>query len=293
MKILLLGKTGQLGWELRRTLATLGDVVAYDYPEIDYAHPELLPRLVMDEMPDLIVNAIAYTAVDKAEDEPDLAHVINAIAPGVLAETARKVNAAFVHYSTDYVFNGKKNAPYIEDDTPDPINVYGQSKLFGEQAVMQVASACLILRTSWMYSLRGSNYVLKVLEWAHTQPSIKIVTDQFGSPTSARLLAEITAQIIALDKNNTLEWMTQHRGIYHLAGGGIASRYEWAQEILRLDPNHKEQVVKDIIPALTRDFPLFTARPLYAALDCKRFATTFGLRLPPWKHALELCMEAE
>lgn len=293
MKILLLGRMGQLGWELQRTLATLGDVIALDYPEVDYSHPERLPRLITDITPNLIVNAIAYTAVDKAEEEPDLAMVINATAPGVLAEAAQKMNAVLVHFSTDYVFNGKKNSPYTENDIPDPISTYGESKLLGEQAMTQVGGAYLILRTSWLYSLRRVNFVLKVLEWARTQPVIKIVTDQVGSPTSARMLAEITAQAIASGGENTIDWLAQHTGIYHVAGWGAASRYEWAQEILRLDPHPEEHVTQMIKSAKTSDFTFQAARPLYAALDCERFAHIFGLRLPIWQHALKLCMETK
>jgi dTDP-4-dehydrorhamnose reductase len=287
MKLLLLGNTGQLGWELNRTLQPLGVVVALDYPEINMADTASIRMTVQEHHPEVIVNATAYTAVDKAESEPDLAEAINGIGPGVLAEEALKLNAVLLHFSTDYVFDGKKGASYVETDIPDPLNVYGLSKLHGEQAIQQVDCTYLILRTSWVYSLWQGGFVNKVLEWAHRQETLRMVTDQVSSPTWCRMLAEMTAQILA--RGN--DYIRERTGLYHLAGSGFASRFEWAKLILELDPDKSGQRVKQIIPALTSDFPTPAIRPLFSALDCTRFLATFGLKLPDWETALQLALK--
>ncbi len=307
MRILLFGKTGQLGWELQRCLAPLGEVIALDYPEIDLRQPETLPGLIRAARPEAIVNACAYTAVDQAESQAELALAINGLAPGVMAEAAREIGAAFIHYSTDYVFDGTKGSPYGENDTPNPLGVYGSSKLAGEQAVAAVGGASLTLRTSWVYSLRRDSFVTKVLGWARQNPSLKVVTDQVSGPTWARVLAEISAQVLAraggsyqpsansgqqAGGGEVFGWIEERSGLYHLAGSGYASRMEWAQAILELDPHPEEQVVQELSPALTSDFPTPAQRPLYSALDCQRFTQVFGLQLPDWKAALRLAMEA-
>jgi dTDP-4-dehydrorhamnose reductase len=287
LKILLLGNTGQLGWELNRTLQPLGVVVALDYPEINMANTASIRKTVQEHRPEVIVNATAYTAVDKAESEPELAEAINGTGPGVLAEEARKLKAVLVHFSTDYVFDGKKGAPYIETDRPNPLNVYGFSKLHGEQAIQQVGGAYLILRTSWVYSLRQGGFVNKVLDWARQQETLRVVSDQVANPTWARTLAEITTQILARGD----DYICKRTGLYHLAGDGFASRFEWARKILEFDPHREEQVCKEILPALTVDFPTLAQRPLFSALICDNFAATFGLRLPAWEAALQMAME--
>ena len=286
MKILLLGKNGQLGWELSRCLQPLGQVTALDYPEINLAAPDSIRALVGQIAPDIIVNATAYTAVDQAEDQRDLADSINGMAPGVLAEEARNLGAALIHYSTDYVFNGTKGQPYCESDDPDPLNAYGKSKLRGEQAVQGVGGAYLILRTAWVYSLRGESFVRKVLQWARQSETLRIVEDQVSNPTWARMLAAATALLLARGTGTIRE----HTGLYHLAGGGYASRLDWAREILKLDPKSAEQTVKQLLPALTSDFPTPANRPLFSALDCSLFRDTFGIFLPPWETALKLAM---
>ena len=194
MKILLLGNTGQVGWELNRTLLTLGELTALDYPQVNMADPDSIRSLVQEIKPKIIVNATAYTDVDKAESEPELAMAINGTGPGILAEEAKKIGAALIHYSTDYVFNGTKGSPYTEEDQPNPINVYGETKLAGEKTIQEVGGTYLIFRTSWVYSLRRPCFVTKVLEWAKTQEVLHIVDDQISSPTWARTLAEATAQ---------------------------------------------------------------------------------------------------
>jgi dTDP-4-dehydrorhamnose reductase len=287
MNLLLLGNTGQLGWELQRTLQPLGVVVALDYPEINMADTASIRKTVQEHRPQVIVNATAYTAVDKAESEPELAEAINGTGPGVLAEEARKLNAVLVHYSTDYVFDGTKGAPYVETDLPHPLNVYGESKLAGEQAVQSIDGNYLIFRTAWVYSLRRDSFVTKVLQWARQNETVRMVDDQISNPTWARMLAEITSQVLARGE----EYIHERAGLYHLAGGGFASRFEWARLILELDPDQHEQMVKEMLPAPTSDFITPARRPLFSALNCDNFAATFGLRLPPWEAALRMAME--
>jgi dTDP-4-dehydrorhamnose reductase len=291
MRILLIGNTGQLGWELERTLAPLGELDACDYPVIDMTNSKSISQVLNDSQPDLIINATAYTAVDRAESEPELAKAINATAPAVLAEEARRRGAAFIHYSTDYVFDGSKGTPYLETDLPSPLGVYGHTKLAGEQAVQQVGGSYLILRTSWVYSLRRDSFVSKVLSWARTQPQLRLVTDQVSGPTWARMLAEVTGQLIVLGCDGIYDWLSGHHGLYHLAGSGYCSRYDWGQLILQLDPRREEQVVQELVTSLTAEFPTPARRPLFSALNCDHFSQTFNLRLPDWKVALKLAME--
>jgi len=195
-----------------------------------------------------------------------------------------------IHFSTDYVFDGTKGAEYVENDEPNPINIYGQSKLAGERSVQQAGGAYLILRTSWVYSLRQESFVTKVLEWARNHTTLRIVNDQIGNPTWSRMLAEITAQLLAKGAENLQPWLLERSGVYHLAGSGAASRYEWARAVLACDPRQDEQVAKEVQPALTADFPTPAKRPLFSALDCNLFTKTFGLRLPDWEQALQLAL---
>ncbi len=292
MKILLLGNTGQLGWELERTLAPLGELQALDFPAIDLADLASLRTLIAGSHAQLVINATAYTAVDRAEVEHAQAHAINALAPAVMAEEARRHHAALIHFSTDYVFDGAKGSPYLETDLPNPLGVYGASKLLGEQQVGQVAGAYLIFRTSWVYSLRRGSFVTKVLEWSRTQPVLKLVTDQVSGPTWARMLAETTAQLVARGLDDPYPWVSQYRGLYHLAGSAYCSRFEWGQAILKNDPEPGQQVTQQLLPALTSDFPTPARRPLFSALNCDRFTQTFRLRLPDWQAALKLAMGA-
>ncbi len=292
MRILLIGNTGQLGWELERSLAPLGELLACDYPTINLADVGSIERAFQDCNPQLVVNAAAYTAVDRAEAEPELARAVNALAPGILAEKARQSGAALIHYSTDYVFDGQKGLPYVENDPVHPLGVYSQTKLDGERAVEQIGGSYLILRTSWVYSLRRESFVTKVLGWAHTQPTLKLVTDQISGPTWARMLAEVTGQLVTLARDDPAGYFSAHRGLYHLAGAGYCSRFEWAQQVLQLDPRRDEQRVRELLPALSAAFPTPARRPLFSALNCDRFYQTFHLRLPDWQVALKLAMEA-
>jgi dTDP-4-dehydrorhamnose reductase len=291
-KILLLGKNGQVGWELCRTLSPLGSLIDVDYPEIDFSDSNSLTSLVEREHPSIVVNAAAYTAVDRAETEASLARAINATAPGVLAKAAHKIGAVFIHYSTDYVFDGLKGSEYIEADQPNPINMYGQTKLDGENEVFSAGGVALVLRTSWVFSNRRDSFVAKVLSWSRSQSALRIVTDQIGSPTWARILAETTAQIIAMGGSQPYEWLEARQGVYHLAGLGSASRFTWAEEILKNDPHPEAQVVKELLPALSSEFSTPAQRPLFTGLNCDLFTKTFGLQLPDWRKALKMAMEA-
>jgi len=289
-RILQIGTKGQLGWELLRTCAPLGEVAALDFPDVDLADSAGLRDLVRSVKPDIIINAAAYTNVDKAESEPEKARAINATGPGVLAEEAKKINALLVHYSTDYVFDGTKGSPYVETDTPNPLSVYGQTKLEGEQVIAASGCVNLVLRSSWIYS-RRSGFVAKVLEWARTQEIIRIVDDQISSPTPAKLMAEITAGLVSGIVTNPQGWMLERKGIYHCACNGYCSRYEWAKEVLRLNSNPQARPDQKLLPALTMDFSTPAERPLRSRLDSSKFEATFGMKIPHWLDALKLVME--
>jgi len=291
MRILLLGNTGQLGWELERTLAPLGELFAVDYPEINLADEKGIQEILRTYKPQVIVNATAYTAVDRAEGERELAMAINRDGTGMLAEQALRLGAVLIHYSTDYVFDGTKGVPYIESDAPHPLNVYGESKLAGEKAVEQVGGSYLILRTSWVYSLRRDSFVTKVLAWGRQERQLRLVSDQVGNPTWCRMLAEVSGQLLAAAGKDIYLWVAARKGIYHLAGEGYASRFEWGKAILENDPKREEQVVESVIPALTAEFPSPAQRPLFSALNCERFYHTFGMRLPSWQTALRLALK--
>lgn len=291
LKILLLGKNGQLGWELHRTLQPLGSVYALDYPEIDLVYLEPVQKIIIKLHPQIIVNATAFTAVDDAETQPELAMAINAKAPGDLATVAAELGSVFIHYSTDYVFDGKKGSPYVETDFPNPINVYGHSKLAGEQAVSRVGGAHLILRTSWVYSLRRESFVTKVMQWARQKETLRIVDDQISNPTSARMLAETTALMIVKSGLNPDAFFSKHTGIYHLAGDGYCSRYEWAKMIIATGYHKQAGVVRELLPAKSTDFPTPAARPLNSALSCEKFIQHFNLKLPNWQDTIRLMLE--
>lgn len=290
-KILQIGTNGQLGWELLRTCAPLGEVVALDYPDVDLSDSTGLRELVRNVKPDIIINAAAYTNVDKAESEPELARAINATGPGVLAEEAKKIHAVLVHYSTDYVFDGTKGCPYVETDQPNPLNVYGQTKLEGEQAIAASGCVNLVLRTSWVYSMRQGGFVTKVLQWAREQEVLRVVDDQISSPTSARLLAEITALVLAQGRDDVFGYLREKGGLYHCAGSGSCSRYEWAKAILELDPRKEEQVVKELLPAKSSDFAVPANRPMVSVLDCGSLEGKFNLHISPYKFFLQWVME--
>jgi len=291
MKTLLLGTTGQVGWELNRTLLPLGDLVAMDYPQIDMSNPNQIRSIVREHQPDLIINATAYTDVDKSESLNELAMAINDTGPGVLAEEALRLNAGLIHFSTDYVFDGTATEPYLEEDQPNPLGVYGESKLAGEKSVEAMGGAYLIFRTSWVYSLRRQSFVTKVLQWARQYETLRVVDDQISTPTWARDLAEITAQVIAQGRGNAVGYIAERAGLYHLTDRGSCSRFEWAKMILQLDPDKETQIVKSLQPAKTIEFPAPATRPLHSILSCKKFQDTFSIPTSPWDVALRLSME--
>ena len=283
MKILLLGNTGQLGSELNEILPKFGELHAFDYPEIDLADENRMRTLIRDVAPDLIYNATAYTAVDRAESDVGLAEAVNGRGAGLLAEEAAKLDALLIHYSTDYVFDGEKGSPYLEDDATNPLSVYGSSKLHGEEAISQVGGNHLVFRTSWVYSLRNeSGFVKKALGWARKHETLSIVDDQISSPTWAPTLAKLSTDIL----NEGLPALKAKSGVYHLAGKGHVSRYGWAKEILALDPAIDEQIVKEIRAAKSEDFPVPAQRPTFSALDCSLFEKTFRLTIPAWQESL-------
>jgi len=285
MRILLFGKVGQLGWELNRSLLTLGDLTVLDYPDVDFNQPQTLPGIVRAARPDVIVNAVAYTNVDKAESEPEVARRINADAVAEIARETKRLGAFLIHYSTDYVFDGTKASTYVEADATNPLNIYGKTKLAGEQAAAQ-AERYLTFRTSWVYSTRSGGFVSKVLEWAKTRTELRIVDDQIGSPTWSRTLAEVTGQLISrysIDRT----WLEERSGLYHLAGAGSVSRYEWVKEILRLSGREDIKVV----PAKTVEFPTPALRPMNSGLDCGRVERKLLIPLPDWKINLAQCLE--
>ena len=283
MRILLTGCAGQLGRELKRSLCCLGDVIACDRQEFDLADPDALRDAVRDAAPAVIVNAAAHTAVDKAESEPELAMAINAIAPGVLAEEAKRLGALLIHYSTDYVFDGTKPAPYTEDDSPAPLSVYGRSKREGELAIAAADGRHLIFRTSWVYGLHGANFMKTMLRLGKERDELRVVGDQIGAPTWSRHLADATALIVAR-RDAT-------QGLYHLAAAGETSWHGYAEAIFaearRAGLLNKSPVVHRITSA---DYPLPAARPANSRLDCSRFRRDFDLTLPDWRTGLIDCL---
>lgn len=291
MKILIIGKTGQLGWELQRACLPLGEVISVDFPEIDLSKVDMVRDLIQSTKPNLIINAAAYTNVDKAESESEIARCVNALAPEVMAEEMKKLGGSFIHYSTDFVFDGAKGTPYIESDSPNPVNKYGATKLEGEQLVQGVGGSFLIFRTSWVYSTRQGGFVTKVMQWARQQETLKVVDDQIGSPTWARMLAEATTQIIAQGRCDVRGYIHEKAGLFHLAGDGSASRYDWAKTILDLDPKKEEQLVKVMIPAKSLEFPTPAMRPAHTGLDTTKIKSVFGLTLQPWKSVLQLALQ--
>jgi len=299
MKILLTGKTGQLGWELERILPSVGNVVAFDRQGLDLADSNSIRRTVAEIRPDLIVNAAAYTAVDQAEDKPDLAHAVNAEGPGILAEEAKKLGAALIHYSTDYVFDGRKTSPYKEDDPTGPLNVYGRTKLAGERAVQAVGVPHLIFRTSWVYSTRGKNFLLTILRLASEREELRIVNDQIGCPNWSRCLAEATLGVInRISAQGGVPFLNKLSGIYHMSGTGQTTWCEFAVMILQNVTNQLEVSdtpsvfkAKRVIPISTSEFPTRAKRPAYSVLDNRKLFEEFGITLPMWSIQLSNACE--
>ena len=293
-RILALGGDGQVAWELRRTLATLGEVIAigrHSVPHaLDLTQPETVIPLIEQLQPDWIVNAAAYTAVDKAEQEPEAAAAVNAIGPGLLAEAAARVDAQLLHYSTDYVFDGTAATPYKEDAAPNPQGVYGQTKLDGEAAIAQSGCDWLILRTAWVYGARGNNFMRTMRRLARERDELRVVADQHGAPTWSRHIAEATAQILAQLGDDRAAW---HRacGIYHLTSSGAATWHDFAVAIVEHQRRHEAIACQRVSAIATADYSTAAARPAYSVLDNDKLARTFGVRLPDWKTALAQVQE--
>ena len=293
MKILVTGRTGQVGYELERSLQGLGEVVAVDQEQMDLGNFDAIRSVIRDVRPGLIINPAAYTAVDKAESEPELAMRINGEAPGVIVEEARKLGAAVIHYSTDYVFDGSKPGEYTEEDVPSPLNVYGRTKLAGEQAVQASGVPHLVLRTSWVYGARGRNFLLTVRRLAAERDELRIVNDQYGAPTWCRTIADTTAHIVvALGGCNgkggiDVDAWQEKSGLYHLTAQGQTTWHGFAQAIVAHRTSERKPAV---IPIATRDYPLPARRPVNSVLSCRKLMDTF-CQLPSWDEALRLCLE--
>ena len=278
--ILVTGSNGQLGFELARLCASCGDVVAADRARLDLADPDAIVAAVRGAKPELIVNAGGYTAVDLAETEAGPAAAINARAPGILAEEAKRIGAVLIHYSTDYVFDGTRTTPYPEDAPTRPLNVYGATKLAGERAIAAAGGAALVLRTSWVYGLRGRNFLLTVRKLAAERDELRIVSDQVGVPNWCRALAEATVRVVG----GGLPALAERAGLYHLSASGEASWCEFARAIVG------DAAKPRVVGIATAEYPLPARRPAYAVLDTARFAATFGFTLPDWRETLARCL---
>lgn len=289
IKILLTGANGQVGWELQRSLSSLGEVVALDSQALNLADADGLRVTVRGIAPQLIVNAAAYTAVDKAESDIEKVRAVNATAPGILAEEAARLNALLVQYSTDYVFDGSGVVPWQEDDACGPLNVYGETKLAGERLIQVSGCRHLIFRTSWVYGARGSNFLLTMRRLMRERPELKIVADQIGAPTWCRDLAEATAHIIsrlAGDKQTSAPW-----GVYHMSNAGETSWHGFAQAIQMLDADATSASTR-LIPIPGSEYPTPAKRPQNSRLNNAKLERVFGLKLQHWQSALALCMQS-
>jgi dTDP-4-dehydrorhamnose reductase len=293
MKILLLGKDGQVGWELQRALSPLGELIAYGRQEADLEQLDALRQLVRKIQPDVIVNAGAYTAVDKAETEPEKARTINAEAVGLLAEEANRLNAWLVHYSTDYVFNGEKTSPYEVDDQTAPLSVYGKTKLEGEQLIRDRHAKHLIFRTSWVYAARGGNFAKTMLRLAKDRDALKVIADQHGAPTSAELIADVTALAMSrIDQAGPAA--SSLAGTYHLAASGHTTWHGYAQYVLELAQARGATLKAGpaaVQPIPTEAYPLPAARPKNSRLNTIKLTSTFNLHLPQWQFHVQRLMD--
>ena len=288
-RILVTGRTGQVGHELQTALAPLGTVIALDRSGMDLASPDSIRRAIRDAKPEIIVNAAAYNNVDKAESEPDLAMQVNGIAPGIMAEEAKRLGAILIHYSTDYVFDGELGRPYTEEDAPNPVNTYGKTKLAGERAIKAMGGAYVIFRTSWVYAARGHNFLRTILKLARERTELKIVNDQIGAPTWARSVAEITAGVLTTDGGN-LDKLRGKTGLYHLTAAGATSWFGFAEAILAEAKGMLGKAIPKVIPIPTSEYPTPARRPANSRLDNSKFFKTFGLTPPAWDAMLRQCI---
>ena len=300
MKILIVGKNGQISWELQRCMPSLGTVLCAGRPEIDFIDPDSLRQMVRVVRPDVLINAAAYTAVDQAESEPELAMKINGEAPGILAEEMKRIGGLMIHYSTDFVYDGSGTEPWVEESPTAPLNVYGAAKLAGDEAVAAAAGAHLILRTSWVYGARGRNFLRTVLRLAEAGKPLRVVDDQIGSPTWSRDIA--TATVLIIDRLSwtrpdvsvsPAEHLAERSGIYHITSAGFVSWCGFAAAILenwqRLGSRIK--AVPSLTPITTHDYPSPATRPRNSRLSNAKLKNTFGVLLPDWRHSLALVMQ--
>jgi len=301
LKILLIGKNGQVGADLASLLPSLGEVIALDRSQLDLSQPGQVRQTILQVRPQIIVNAAAYTAVDKAESDESMAFAVNAEAPGVMAETAKEIGAALVHYSTDYVFDGSKKTPYCESDPPNPMNVYGKSKLAGELAIQASGVPHLIFRAAWVYATRGKNFLLTVVRLATQREELRIVRDQIGAPTWSREIAGSTARILAplLYSTRALSSIGDVTGVYHMTAAGDTTWYGFAQAILdevsQSPPGlswiasatgGRPILARGILPITTAEYPTPAHRPAYSVLSNSRLLRDFSLQLPDWRTQL-------
>lgn len=287
--ILVTGANGQVGFELVRALQGLGTIVAVDRSRLDLTRLDQVRLLVRETKPSLIVNAAAYTAVDRAEGDADAAHLVNALVPQVLAEEAAELGSLLIHYSTDYVFDGTKNGPYVEDDGPNPMNVYGRTKLAGEREIAKTGCKHLVFRTSWVYGATGRNFMLTMLRLAkEVGREISVVDDQIGAPTWSRTIAALTAHIAARYCADDVDagWWAARAGVYHLTAGGATSWYGFARAIFEA-ANYGAIAVR---PVSSGAYPVVARRPANSRLCCDKLADVFGLRVPSWDDALTQCL---
>jgi dTDP-4-dehydrorhamnose reductase len=291
-KILLIGKDGQVGWELQRALIPLGEIKAIDFADCDLTNPDQLKPLIRLYKPNVIVNAAAYTAVDKAESDELAANAVNAIAPQIMAEEAALSGALLVHYSTDYVFDGTKKGVYSEDDVTHPLSVYGTSKLAGEIAIQQSGCQHLIFRTSWVFAARGGNFAKTMIKLAKQREELKVVGDQYGAPTSAELLADVTALCIRRKLHAPSE---SPDGVYHLVAKGETTWHAYAQYVIKTAIEMGQELKcrpENVISIPASDYPVPAKRPQNSKLNTDKIRTTFGINLPDWRyHAQRMLSE--
>ena len=287
MKILLTGKTGQVGGELNSILKDMGELVSVGREQLDLSKIDSIEPAVLDILPDIIINAAAYTAVDNAEEEPDLAMTINGVAPGVLAKAAKKIGASLIHYSTDYVFDGRSDTPYREEDITCPLSIYGKSKLAGEKNIAEAGIPYLILRTSWVYSLQGKSFLRTIKQLSEEKDTLRIVDDQIGAPTWARSIALATRKILKQYLRDGSD--PSLSGIFHLTCQGKSSWYDFAKEILNISSTSQNT---QLLPIPTSEFPTPATRPLYSLLSNDKLEKVFGFKMPHWHDSLKDCINS-
>ncbi|MBF0264054.1 MAG: dTDP-4-dehydrorhamnose reductase [Gammaproteobacteria bacterium] len=296
-KILLLGVNGQVGYELCRKIETIGELIALERSQADFSHPLKVVEILNQYQPHIIINAVAYTAVDKAEEEAELAYQVNKETPQEIARYAKKHNCLLIHYSTDFVFDGLSNSAYVENSQTAPLSIYGKSKLAGDEAILDSGCASVILRTSWVYGLRGKNFLLTIRNLATTKEQLAIVDDQIGSPTWCGFIAQATKDILLkilhqMDKDFDLSQIPEnYLGLFNLSASNSTSWYQFARELISLDPNKANHICKQILPIPSSDYPTPAHRPEYSVLDNAKIANIYAIKVPTWEQQLKKCQQ--